>query len=111
MSSANGRRRATEYITVRFEHIPAELLAHQLVGAATCESAAALIELAQREGWHVDVERITCPLRIVWGVDDRVLTWPRARRATATACPTPTGSSSTASGTARSWTSRSRPRS
>ena len=78
MSSANGRRRATESITVRFEHIPAELLAHQLVGAATCESAAALIELAQDEGWHVDVERITCPLRIVWGVDDRILTWPRA---------------------------------
>ena len=24
------------------------------------------------------MERITCPLRIVWGVDDRVLTWPRA---------------------------------
>ena len=78
MSSANGRRRATEYISERFEHIPADLLAHQLVGAASCESAAALIDLAQREGWHVDVERITCPLRIVWGTDDRILTWPRA---------------------------------
>jgi pimeloyl-ACP methyl ester carboxylesterase len=78
MSSANGRRRATEYITMQFEHLPAQLLAHQLVGAATCDAAAGLIELAQREGWHVEAERITCPVRIVWGTDDRILGWPRA---------------------------------
>jgi pimeloyl-ACP methyl ester carboxylesterase len=78
MESENGRRRATEHITVRYEHIPAELLAHQLVGAAACDGAAALIELALREGWHVDIEKITCPVRIVWGTEDRVLQWPRA---------------------------------
>src|SRR5436305_9433606 len=32
VSTPAGRRRATEYITVAYEHIPAELLAHQLVG-------------------------------------------------------------------------------
>jgi pimeloyl-ACP methyl ester carboxylesterase len=78
MSSTNGRRRASEYITTRFEHLPAELLAHQLVGAAGCDSAAALIDLARRDGWHVDAEKITCPVRIVWGTDDRILEWPRA---------------------------------
>ena len=31
-----GRRRATEFITTSFEHIPPELIAHQIVGAAAC---------------------------------------------------------------------------
>ena len=77
MSSANGRRRATADTTVRFEHLPAELLAHQLVGAAACRSAAALIEFAQRQGWHVDVEQIAWPVRMVWATEYRVLAWPR----------------------------------
>ena len=77
-ASRNGHRRATEYITVRHEHIPAELVAHQIAGAAGCEATPALIERALRDGWHVDAEKITCPLRIVWGSEDRVLPWPRA---------------------------------
>jgi hypothetical protein len=32
LATAQGRRRATRYITRNFEHIPAELLAHQLLG-------------------------------------------------------------------------------
>jgi pimeloyl-ACP methyl ester carboxylesterase len=59
LSSPEGRRRATHYITVNYEHIPAELLAHQLVGVATCD-AARLIEHA------------------VWGTEDRLLKWPSA---------------------------------
>jgi pimeloyl-ACP methyl ester carboxylesterase len=39
MASAAGRRRATQYITANFEHIPAELLAHQMRGVAGCEAA------------------------------------------------------------------------
>ena len=55
---------------------------------------------------------ITCPVRVVWGTDDRLLPWPTAPRASATTgCRTPTGSSSTASATAPSSTSRSRRRS
>jgi len=77
-ASPNGHRRATEYITVRHEHIPAELVAHQIAGAAACEATPALIERALRDGWHVDAEKITCPVRIVWGSEDRVLPWPRA---------------------------------
>jgi len=74
-----GRRRATRYVTTNFEHIPAELLAHQLRAvAASSESALAMIHVALREGWSLDAEHITCPVRIVWGTDDRLLPWPAA---------------------------------
>jgi pimeloyl-ACP methyl ester carboxylesterase len=78
VSTREGRRRATRDITTNFEHIPAELLAHQLRGAASCDAVFALIDLAQREGWSLDAEQITCPVRIVWGTDDRLLRWPSA---------------------------------
>jgi pimeloyl-ACP methyl ester carboxylesterase len=78
LASPEGRRRATRYLTVHFEHIPAELLAHQMLGVARCDAARALIEHATRAGWSVDAEKITCPVRIVWGTGDRLLTWPSA---------------------------------
>lgn len=78
VSSPEGRRRATLYTTVNFEHIPAELLAHQIRGVAACDGAEALMALARREGYPVDLERIDCPVRIVWGTEDKLLTWPRA---------------------------------
>jgi pimeloyl-ACP methyl ester carboxylesterase len=78
MASSEGRRRATRYITTNFEHIPAELLAHQMLGAASCPAFSALIDRARREGWRLDGERITCPARIVWGTDDRLTRWPSA---------------------------------
>ena len=77
-SSPNGRRRATEFITTQYEHIPADLVAHQIVGAARCEGTLPLIDRALRDGWSVEPERIRCPVRIVWGTDDRILEWPRA---------------------------------
>ena len=72
-----GRRRATQYTTVNFEHIPARLLAHQIRGVAACEGLPALLDLADREGFVLDAERITCPVRIIWGSADRVLPWPQ----------------------------------
>jgi pimeloyl-ACP methyl ester carboxylesterase len=78
LASAAGRRRATQYITTNFEHIPTELLAHQMLGAACCSAAPRLIDRALREGWHLDPEKITCPVRIVWGTADRLLPWPPA---------------------------------
>ena len=109
LATPEGRRGATQLITTNFEHIPAELLAHLMVGAAASPAASALIEHALRERWSIDAERITCPVRIVWGTADRLLPWPGRRRATATTgSPTPTGWSSTAWATARSSTSRSR---
>jgi pimeloyl-ACP methyl ester carboxylesterase len=77
LASADGRRRATQYITERFEHIPVELLAHQLLGVAGCD-ATRLIEHAANASWELDAERISCPVRIVWGTEDRLLRWPSA---------------------------------
>lgn len=79
VSSREGRRRATEYTTVNFEHIPADLLAHQIRGAAGCQAAPALLERAHRgSGFPLDTEAISCPVRIVWGTEDRLLSWPGA---------------------------------
>jgi pimeloyl-ACP methyl ester carboxylesterase len=78
VASAEGRRRATRFTATNFEHIPAELLAHQLRGVAGCDGAGTLIEHALREGWPLEAERITCPVRIVWGTDDKLLAWPAA---------------------------------
>jgi len=78
VATAEGRRQVTQDITARFEHIPAELLAHQMCGAAACEGTGPLIEHALREGWDLDAERISCPVRVVWGTDDRLLAWPSA---------------------------------
>jgi pimeloyl-ACP methyl ester carboxylesterase len=77
LATSQGRRRATRYITVNFEHIPVELLADQLAGVAACD-ADALIATALREGWSLDAERIACPVRIVWGAQDQLLPWPSA---------------------------------
>jgi pimeloyl-ACP methyl ester carboxylesterase len=78
LASSEGRRRATEYTATNFEHIPAELLAHQMRAIASCPSALSLIDHALEEGWSLDAERIACPVRIVWGTDDRLLPWPSA---------------------------------
>jgi pimeloyl-ACP methyl ester carboxylesterase len=77
-SSPNGRRRATEFITTQYEHIPAGLVAHQIVGAARCEGTLPLIDRALEDGWSIESDRVRCPVRIVWGADDRILPWPRA---------------------------------
>jgi pimeloyl-ACP methyl ester carboxylesterase len=78
LASRDGRRRATRHLTVRFEHIPTELLAHLMVSVASCPAGQPLIEHGLREEWSLDAERITCPVRIVWGTDDELLPWPRA---------------------------------
>jgi pimeloyl-ACP methyl ester carboxylesterase len=78
LASPEGRRRATQYITTNFEHIPAELLAHQIRGVAACDAAPALIEHARDADWSLDAETIDCPVRVVWGTEDRLLPWPSA---------------------------------
>jgi pimeloyl-ACP methyl ester carboxylesterase len=78
LASPAGRRRATQFLSVNFDHIPPELLAHQLVGIASCRVAEQLIEYGLRGEWSLDAEGIKCPVRIVWGTEDRLLPWPRA---------------------------------
>jgi len=76
VSTREGRRRASAYMTTNFEHIPAELLAHQIVGAATCPAVLPLLEYGRRYGWEIDAANINCPVRIVWGTEDQILRWP-----------------------------------
>jgi pimeloyl-ACP methyl ester carboxylesterase len=76
-ASERGRRRATEYIATDFEHIPPDLIAHQIRGAAACDMAP-LLDYQVHAGWNLDAERIACPVRIVWGTADRILPWPAA---------------------------------
>jgi pimeloyl-ACP methyl ester carboxylesterase len=71
------RRAATRYTAVNFEHIPGELLAHQTLGAAACE-APRMLAYAEHADWRIEAERIACPVRIVWGTEDRLLRWPQA---------------------------------
>jgi pimeloyl-ACP methyl ester carboxylesterase len=78
LSTPQGRRRATRLITVNHEHIPAQLLAHQLVGMAGCTGAEAMIEHGLQADWSLDAERIDCPVRVIWGTADRLAPWPRA---------------------------------
>jgi pimeloyl-ACP methyl ester carboxylesterase len=76
-ASGEGRRRATRNITTNFEHIPSDLIAHQIRGVAACDLAP-LLDYELEAGWNLDAERITCPVRIVWGTADRILRWPTA---------------------------------
>jgi pimeloyl-ACP methyl ester carboxylesterase len=73
-----GRRRATLTRTVRYEHIPDELLAHQMRGVAACDGAEALVGSARRGGWQLDAAAVGCPVRVIWGTEDRLLPWPAA---------------------------------
>ena len=50
VATPEGRRRATRLQTTNFEHIPAELLAHQMLGVAGCTGAPALVEYATARG-------------------------------------------------------------
>ncbi len=72
-----GRRRLTSTTTVAYEHLPADLLAHQVRAAAACD-VPAMVETALREGYELDAERVTCPVRIVWGTRDALLPLPDA---------------------------------
>ena len=77
-ATPEGRRRAMQLVAEHGERIPPELIAHQLLAIARCDAAQALIDHALESDWQLDAERITCPVRIVWGSADRLLPWPSA---------------------------------
>lgn len=78
MESDRGRRNATAYTTVNWEHIPPGLLADQLRGVLACAALDDLVAFATAHGYPLDAASIECPLRIVWGTSDRLLPWPSA---------------------------------
>ena len=63
---------------VNYEHLPVDLLAHQLLGVAACRDGRRLVDYALGADWRLNAERIACPVRIVWGTEDRLLPWPSA---------------------------------
>ena len=76
-----GRRRATQFTATNYEHIPAELLAHQIRGAASCAGRLRADRATrERNGWTLDAERIACPVRVVWGTEDKILRLAVRRR-------------------------------
>lgn len=78
MSTDRGRRNATLFTTVNYQHIPGELLADQLRGVVACSGLDAMVAFATAEGYSLDAGAITCPVRMVWGTADRLLPWPSA---------------------------------
>jgi pimeloyl-ACP methyl ester carboxylesterase len=76
VSIPEGRRRATEHSVTNCEHIPPELIFHQMHGAAGCPVLEPMLEMSKREGWRLARDRITCPVRVIWGTADRILPWP-----------------------------------
>ena len=76
-ATPEGRRRASEMSCERFEHLPASLIAHQIIGAAQCTATRPFVTHARAHGWPLPA-LIPCPARIVWGTADRLLQWPGA---------------------------------
>lgn len=77
-ATPEGRRQATALFCEHSEHLPADLVAHVIRGAAACPAVEPLIAHALEDGWHLDAAAITCPVRMVWGASDQVLRWPGA---------------------------------
>jgi pimeloyl-ACP methyl ester carboxylesterase len=77
LATPGGRRGAAALMAERWEHIAPELLDHIWHGVVACHGLAALNDDARRNGWPLEPERVMCPVRIVWGTADRLLTWPR----------------------------------
>lgn len=78
VATDDGRRQATRLVSERYRHIPRELVAHLVVAAASSRGAERLLAAAPFEAWTLETERIDCPVRIVWGTEDRLLPWPEA---------------------------------
>jgi pimeloyl-ACP methyl ester carboxylesterase len=77
VAAPGGARRVTRYLTVRYDHIPPAILVDQLVAASRCDLDP-FVDHALDQGWPLDAERVTCPVRIVWGTADELLGWPSA---------------------------------
>ena len=79
VATPEGRRQATQAFTTNYEHIPAELIAHQHARRGRLRRRAAADRLrAARRATTSTPSAITCPVRIVWGTADQVLPWPSA---------------------------------
>jgi pimeloyl-ACP methyl ester carboxylesterase len=76
-STPEGRAAASIAYASTADHLSADLVAHLIRGAAACD-VERLLEIPDREGWHLDPRQVTCPVRLVWGTDDKILVLPGA---------------------------------
>jgi pimeloyl-ACP methyl ester carboxylesterase len=74
-SFPEGRRRALEFQVVNWEHIPADLVAHQIRSAAQCPIVLPLVE-GTVDGGYEEIGDIDVPVRIIWGTEDKILPYP-----------------------------------
>jgi pimeloyl-ACP methyl ester carboxylesterase len=77
-ATPQGRQQATGWIAANGEHIPPATVANIIRATAGCDGAAEMVEYALHNPWTLDAERIACPVRIVWGTEDKLLPWPSA---------------------------------
>jgi pimeloyl-ACP methyl ester carboxylesterase len=76
-ATPEGRARSTAAFASTAEHLSPDLVSTMIRGAAACE-VGPLVEHAERFGWSVDAAAVECPVRLVWGTDDRLLKLPAA---------------------------------
>jgi pimeloyl-ACP methyl ester carboxylesterase len=57
--------------------LPADAVAHLTAAVRACD-VAPLIANAREHGWPLDASQVTCPVRMVWGLEDRLLPYPAA---------------------------------
>ena len=78
VESPEGRAQAMQFLTEHPEVMSKELVTKVVLGAAGCSDAVALAEMGRNEDWSIDASKIDCPVRIIWGTEDRILAWPTA---------------------------------
>jgi pimeloyl-ACP methyl ester carboxylesterase len=59
--------------------LPPEVVANLAAAVRHCD-AAPLIEHARRHGWPLDTSKVRCPVRMLWGMEDKLLPWPHAAK-------------------------------
>jgi pimeloyl-ACP methyl ester carboxylesterase len=77
-ATAEGRARAMGMACARPAHLSADLVAHEIRGAAACAATRPLADHVRAHGWKLEPAGVRCPVRIVWGTADQLLRWPRA---------------------------------
>lgn len=75
-STPEGRRQALAQMAEQTEHVPPELVVQVIRAGARCTEAPRMIAFGQQSDWPL--EPPTCPVRIVWGTEDKLLPWPGA---------------------------------
>ena len=76
-ATPEGRARSTAAFASTAEHLSPDLVATMIRGAAACD-VTPLVEHAERVGWNIDAAAVGCPVRLVWGTEDRLLKLPDA---------------------------------